>query len=65
LKVDIVKLFGYDPDLLSAAHHDDWFAKHSEPHPLRNYEPLRILEEEMNQFACVECNLRTSRRAAG
>jgi hypothetical protein len=65
LKIDIVKLFGYDPAMLSAAQQGKWFAKHSEPRPNRDYAPLRILEEEMDQFVCVECNLKRSRRAAG
>ena len=65
LKIDIVKLFGYDPGMLSAAEHDDWFAKNSEPHPSPDYAPLKILEKEMDQFAGVECNLKTSRRAVG
>lgn len=50
LKIDIVRLFGYDPDMLRAAQHVVWFAQNSEPHPGDYYSPFKILEEEMDQW---------------
>ena len=65
LKLDLVKLFGYDRAMLSAAQHQAWFAKNSGPHPGSQDLPVRTLEEEMNQLFCLECNLTKSRRAVG
>ena len=64
LRIDIAEFFGYDPALLRAAQHDDWFARNSEPQPGNQYTPLRRLEEEMDQFGCDECNLKSSHRVA-
>jgi len=65
LKLDLVKLFGYDRAMLSAAQHQAWFAKNSGPHPGSQDLPVRTLEEEMNQLFCLECNLTKSHRAVG
>jgi len=62
LQIDVVKVFGYHPPMLSAAQHEDWFAKHSEP--LLDLS-LRRVEEEMNQLFCPECTRQTLRRAVG
>jgi D-isomer specific 2-hydroxyacid dehydrogenase-like protein len=63
LNIDIVDLFGYDPAMLGAAQHDDWFAEHSEPRSGSQDTPLKILEEEMDQVVCLECNRNHSHRA--
>ncbi|HYV13540.1 MAG TPA: NAD(P)-dependent oxidoreductase [Pyrinomonadaceae bacterium] len=65
LKLDPVKLFGYDRAMLSAAQHEAWFAKNSELYPGSQDWPVRTVEEEMNQIFCLECNQTKSRRAAG
>ena len=48
--IDITELFGHDPDMLSAAQHDDWFIENTEPHPDKNYRPVPAIEEKMGQF---------------
>lgn len=55
MKIDIVQHFGYDPARLRAAQHHFWFANNSEPRA-GNYAPLKTLEEEMDQFVCLEYN---------
>lgn len=65
LKIDIVELFGYDPAILRAAQHDYWFANNSEPRASSHYLPFRTLEEEMDQFVCLECNRQTAHQAVG
>ena len=60
-KIDVVGLFGYDPAMLRAAQHDEWYATNSEPHPGNDYAPVRILEEEMEQFVCFDCYLKSPR----
>lgn len=65
LKLDLVGFFGYDRGMLSAAQHEAWFAKHSEPHPGFQDLSLRTLEEEMSRLFCLECNQTSSRRAVG
>ena len=65
LKIDIVDLFGYDPAILRAAQNDHWFANKSEPRAGSQYLPFRTLEEEMDQFVCLECNLKTAHQAVG
>lgn len=49
-KIDITELFGYDPRMLSAARHDDWFIENTEPHPGKYYKPLKVIEEMMDRF---------------
>ena len=63
-KIDLVELFGYEPAVLHAAQQDAWFVKNSEPRLSNKYAPLRILEEEMDQFVCLECNQTSSHQAA-
>ena len=65
MKIDLVDLFGYDPAILRASQYDLWLERNSEPHPGAKYVPFRTLEEEMDQFVCLECNLTSPRRAAG
>jgi hypothetical protein len=65
LKIDMVKMFGYDPVMLNAAQYETWFAKNSEPHPGYQDLSLRTVEEEMNRLFCHQCNLPSLRRAAG
>jgi len=65
MKIDLVDLFGYDPAILRASQYDLWLERNSEPHPGAKYVPFRTLEEEMDQFVCLECNLKSPRRAAG
>ena len=51
-KIDITELFGYDPGMLSAAQHDDWFIENTEPRPGEHYKPVKEIEEMMGQFVC-------------
>lgn len=48
--IDITELFRYDPGMLSAAQHDDWFIGNTEPHPSTYYRPVKVIEEMMGQF---------------
>ena len=64
-QIDIVEIFGHDPATLRAAQHEVWLARNSEPHPSTHYAPLRMLEDEMDQVVCRECNPTISHRAAG
>ena len=64
-KTDLVEVFGHDPATLRAAQHEGWLARNSEPHPSTRYAPLRMLEDEMDQVVCRECNPAISRQAAG
>jgi hypothetical protein len=50
--IDIANRVGYDPDLLSAVRHDDWFVENTEPYPRERYKPVEAVEELMNQFIC-------------
>lgn len=50
--IDVVDRFDYDPDLLRAVEHDDWFIKNTEPHPTDDYRPVKLVEELMDQFVC-------------
>ena len=49
-KIDITKLFDYDPAMLMASRHDDWFIENSEPRPSERYTPASRVEELMGQF---------------
>ena len=53
--IDITKFFGHDLGMLSAAQHDDWFIRNTEPHPGRHYRPVKAIEEMMDQFICQGC----------
>ena len=44
--------FDYDPRLLSAVQHDDWFIENTEPYPGEHYTPVKSIERLMNQFIC-------------
>jgi hypothetical protein len=48
--IDITSYFDYDPDLLRAIPPDNWFVENSEPLPGSNYQPVRAIEEMMDQF---------------
>lgn len=50
--IDITDRFGYEPDLLSAVQHDEWFMENTEPRPGEHYRPVKALEELMEQFIC-------------
>jgi len=63
-RTDCAGVFGHDPAMLGVARHELWLAKNSEPHPSTRYAPLRMLEHEMDQLVCRECN-RVTRQAAG
>jgi hypothetical protein len=65
LQVDIVKLFAYDPAMLSAARREAWFAENSEPHPGYQDLSLRKLEEETSRLFCAGYDLPSVRRAVG
>jgi D-isomer specific 2-hydroxyacid dehydrogenase-like protein len=53
--INITELFGHDPDMLSAAQHDDWFIANTEPHPSEHYSPVKAVEERMDEFICKDC----------
>lgn len=63
-KIDIVGMFGHDPATLRAARHEVWLAENSEPHSGSRYVPLKMLEDEMDQVVCRECDLAIPRQAA-
>ena len=63
--IDLVEVFGHDPARLRAAQDDDWLAENSEPHPGAGSVTLRMLEDEIDQVVCRECNRTISRQAAG
>lgn len=44
--------FDYDPQLLRAIQHDDWFIENTEPYPSEHYRPVKSIEKLMNQFIC-------------
>jgi hypothetical protein len=50
--IDITERFDYDPKLLQAAQHEDWFIENTEPRPGEHYKPVKALEELMDQFVC-------------
>jgi len=64
-RIDLCEIFGHHPATLRAAQHEVWLAKNSEPRPSTRSVPLRILEHEMDQVVCRQCNPVISRRAAG
>ena len=51
-KIDLPELLGNDPGMLSAAQLDHWFIEKTEPRPSKNYKPLSVIEEMMDQFVC-------------
>jgi hypothetical protein len=63
--IDLVKVFGHDPARLRSAQDHDWLAEHSEPHPGAGSVTLRMLEDEIDQVVCRECDQTISRQAAG
>jgi hypothetical protein len=63
--IDLVEVFAHDPARLRSARHDDWLAENSEPHPGTGSVTLRMLEDEIDQVVCRECNPTISRQAAG
>jgi len=48
--IDIMDRFGYEPDLLSAVEHDDWFIENTEPRPGEHYRPAKAVEDLMDRF---------------
>jgi hypothetical protein len=49
-RIDVRDQYGYDPQLLSAVEHDDWFIRTTEPHPNEHYTPVSSVENLMEQF---------------
>ena len=49
-KIDMTKLFDYDPAMLTAARYDGWFIENTEPRPSERYTPASRVEELMDQF---------------
>jgi hypothetical protein len=45
--VNMADRFAYDSAMLSAAQEEDWFVRNSEPHPGKDYEPLKGIEDLM------------------
>ena len=52
--INITDRFGYDPALLSAVQHDDWFIETTEPRPGEHYRPVKAIEELMDEFFSQE-----------
>lgn len=50
--INITARYDYDPHLLSAIQHDDWFIENTEPHPSEQYRPVKSIEKLMAQFVC-------------
>jgi hypothetical protein len=50
--IDITDRFDYDPELLKAVQHDDWFIENTEPRPTEYYRPVALVEDLMDQFIC-------------
>ena len=48
--INITDRFGYDPYLLSAIQHDDWFIENTEPYPSEHYRPVKSIEKLMDRF---------------
>jgi D-isomer specific 2-hydroxyacid dehydrogenase, NAD binding domain len=48
--ISLIKTFGYDADLLSAAHQDDWLSQNTEPHEGKQDEIDRTVEKRMAEF---------------
>lgn len=48
--LNVAERFAYDPAMLSAAQHEDWFVRNSEPRAGKDYEPLREIEDEMTRL---------------
>ena len=46
------------------AQHEAWLAENSEPHAGPRYAPLKMLEDEMDQVVCRECDLAIPRQVA-
>lgn len=44
--ISLGDMFGHDPELLSAALHDDWFTENTEPHPDKHYTPSRKVQDD-------------------
>jgi len=62
-KIDTTELLDYDPALLSAAQHDDWFIENTEPRPSQWYIPATKVEELMEHFVCQASDIRARIRA--
>ena len=48
--IDVTDRYGYDPRVLSAVQHDEWFIENTEPHPDEHYRPVKSIERLMDQF---------------
>ncbi|HEX5885471.1 MAG TPA: NAD(P)-dependent oxidoreductase [Pyrinomonadaceae bacterium] len=57
-KIDITKLFDYDPAVLTAARYDGWFIENTEPRPSERYAPASRVEDLMDQFVRQDWGIR-------
>ena len=48
--INLMETFGYDAELLSAAHNDDWLSQHTEPEEDEHDEIDRTVEKRMAEF---------------
>jgi hypothetical protein len=48
--ISLIETFGYDAELLSAAHEDDWLSQNTEPHEGEQDEIDRTVEKRMAEF---------------
>jgi len=53
--IDSTELLGYEPGMLSAVHHGDWFIANTEPRPSEHYRPVKAVEEMVDRFICKAC----------
>jgi hypothetical protein len=60
--VNVTGRFAYDPAMLRAAQHDDWFIRNSEPRAGEQYEPQKTVEEMMIRFIRGGCVSRVPTR---
>ena len=49
-RIDVKDRYAYDPQLLKAVQHNDWFIRTTEPHPNEHYRPVNSVENLMDQF---------------
>ena len=57
--IDTSDFFGHDPGTLSSTQPDDWFIGNTEPRPSKDYQPVKAVEEMMNEFMAQEYLIKT------
>jgi hypothetical protein len=49
-RINLTEFYGYDSETLAAAEHDAWYSAKTEPRTTLVYQPVKALEEIMEQF---------------